>query len=51
MSNYKELEIYKFAYNIAIRVHKASLKLPQFESLREQSPLLAAKSASIKKLP
>jgi hypothetical protein len=51
MSSYKELEIYKIAYDISIRVHKASLKFPQFESPREQSPLLAAKSASIKELP
>jgi hypothetical protein len=51
MSSYKELEIYKFAYDIAIRVHKASLKLPQFESPRAHSSLLAAESVSIKNLP
>jgi hypothetical protein len=32
MSSYKELEIYRLAYALAIRIHKASLKLPQFET-------------------
>ena len=51
MSSYKELEIYKLAYALAIKVHKASLRLPQFKSPRAHSPLLAAESVSIKNLP
>jgi len=47
MSSYKELEIYKFAYNIAIRVHKASLKLPKFE-LYEQGSQIRRSTKSVK---
>ena len=47
MSSYKDLEIYKLAYEIAIRVHKASLKLPQFE-LYEQGSQIRRSSKSIK---
>jgi hypothetical protein len=31
MSSFKDLEIYKIAFNLALKVHNASLKLPQFE--------------------
>ncbi len=47
MSSYKDLEIYKFAYDISIRVHKASLKLPQFE-LYEQGNQIRRSTKSIK---
>lgn len=47
MSSYKELEIYKLAYNIASRVHKASLKLPAFE-LYEQGGQIRRSTKSIK---
>ena len=45
--SYKELEIYKLAYELAIRVHKASLKLPQFE-LYEQGSQIRRSTKSIK---
>lgn len=47
MNSYKDLEIYKLAYNIAIRVHKASLKLPQFE-LHEQGGQIRRSTKSVK---
>jgi four helix bundle protein len=47
MSSYKDLEIYKLAYSIAIRVHRSSLKLPQFE-LYEQGTQIRRSSKSIK---
>ena len=39
MSSYKELEIYKLAYGLANRVHKASLKLPAFELYEQGSQI------------
>ena len=47
MSSYKELEIYKLAYDIAIRAHKASLKLPNFE-IHEQGGQIRRSTKSIK---
>lgn len=47
MSGYKELEIYQIGFELAIRVHKASLKLPQFE-LYEQGGQIRRSSKSIK---
>jgi four helix bundle protein len=47
MRSYKELEIYKLAYALSIRVHKASLKLPQFE-LYEQGSQIRRSTKSIK---
>ena len=47
MSSYRELEIYKHAYKIAICIHKASLKMPQFE-LHEQGSQIRRSSKSIK---
>jgi four helix bundle protein len=47
MKSYKDLEIYKLAYNIAIRVHRASLNLPQFE-LYEQGSQIRRSTKSIK---
>ena len=47
MSSYKELEIYKLAYDLAIKVHKASLKLPQFE-LYEQGSQIRRSTKSIR---
>lgn len=31
MKGYSELDIYKIAFELAVRVHIASLKLPEFE--------------------
>jgi four helix bundle protein len=47
MSSYKDLEIYKLAYELAIRVHKASLTLPPFE-LYEQGGQIRRSTKSIK---
>ena len=47
MSSYKDLEIYRLAYSLAIRIHKASLKLPQFETY-EQGGQIRLSSQSIK---
>ena len=47
MSNYKDLEIYKLAFDHAIKVHNFSLKLPSFE-LYEQGSQIRRSSKSIK---
>jgi four helix bundle protein len=47
MGSYKDLEIYKIAYDLAIRVHRASLKLPQFE-LYEQGGQIRRSTKSIR---
>ena len=47
MSSYKDLEIYKLAYSLSVRIHKSSLKLPPFE-LYEQGSQIRRSSKSIK---
>ena len=47
MSGYRDLEIYILAYEISIRFHKSSLKLPQFE-LYEQGSQIRRSTKSIK---
>jgi four helix bundle protein len=47
MSGFKELEIYNNAFELAIEVHKVSLKLPKFE-LFEQGSQIRRSSKSIK---
>ena len=47
MNGYKELEIYKLAFELAVRVHRASLKLPKFE-LYEQGSQIRRSSKSVK---
>jgi four helix bundle protein len=47
MSGYKDLEIYRISYALAIRVHRASLKLPQFE-MYEQGSQIRRSTKSIK---
>ncbi|HEX2922339.1 MAG TPA: four helix bundle protein [Bacteroidales bacterium] len=47
MSGYRDLEIYRKAYGLAIKVHPESLKLPQFE-LYEQGSQVRRSSKSIK---
>ena len=47
MGSYKDLEIYKRAYDLAIRIHKASLKMPQFE-MYEQGSQIRRSSKSTK---
>ena len=47
MSNYKDLEIYRLAYDLAIKVHQMSLKLPSYE-LYEQGSQVRRSTKSIK---
>jgi four helix bundle protein len=47
MSNYKDLEIYQSAYNLALEVHKISLTLPKYE-LYEQGSQVRRSSKRIK---
>lgn len=39
MKNYKDLEIYKISYDLAVKVHKFSLTLPQYEIYEEGGQL------------
>jgi len=45
--SYKNLEIYTIAYDLALEVHKISLKLPKYE-LYEQGSQIRRSSKSIK---
>ena len=47
MSGYEDLEIYNLAFDYALQVHEASLKLPNFE-LYEQGSQIRRSSKSIK---
>ena len=47
MNSYRDLEIYKLAFELAIRVHKATMKLPKFE-LFEQGSQIRRSSKSVK---
>jgi four helix bundle protein len=47
MSGYKSLKIYQRSYELAIKIHHASLKLPKFE-LYEQGSQIRRSSKSIK---
>ena len=47
MKNYKELEVYKLAYDLAIKVHKMTMTLPKYE-LYEQGSQIRRSSKSIK---
>jgi len=37
MKSYKDLEIYELSYDLAVKVHKMSLKLPQYQTYEEGS--------------
>ncbi len=39
MKNYKDLEIYKLSYDLAIKVHTLSTKLPKYEMYEEGSQI------------
>jgi len=39
VKSYRDLEIYKLSYNLAIKVHDASLRLPKYELFEEGSQL------------
>ncbi|MDA3890599.1 MAG: four helix bundle protein [Salinivirgaceae bacterium] len=47
MSSYRDLDIYKMAYDLAIKVHHMSLKLPKHE-LYEQGSQVRRSTKSIK---
>jgi len=47
MSGYQDLEIYKLSFNLSMRIHRESLKLPAFE-LYEQGSQIRRSSKSIK---
>jgi four helix bundle protein len=47
MSSYKDLEIYKLAFELSVRIHHESLKLPKFE-LYEQGGQIRRSSKSVK---
>ena len=47
MSGYKDLEIYRIAFDLSIKVHFASLKLPKFE-LFEQGSQIRRSTKSVK---
>ncbi|MDD2305644.1 MAG: four helix bundle protein [Prolixibacteraceae bacterium] len=47
MNSYKELDIYKLAYRLAIEVHKMTMTLPKYE-LYEQGSQVRRSSKSIK---
>jgi four helix bundle protein len=47
MNSYKDLEIYKLAFEFAVRVHRESLKLPGFE-LFEQGSQVRRSTKSVK---
>jgi len=47
MSGYKDLEIYRLALDLSVRIHKASLRLPNIE-LYEQGSQIRRSSKSVK---
>ena len=42
MKSYKDLEIYNLSYDLAIKIHKVSLKLPKYELYEEGSQIRRA---------
>lgn len=47
MGNYKDLEIYRLAFQLSVDIHQMSLKLPDFE-LYEQGSQIRRSSKRIK---
>jgi len=45
MKNYKDLEIYKLSYDLAIKIHKMSLELPKYEMYEEGSQIRRSSKA------
>ena len=39
MKSYRDLEIYNLSYDLAVKVHKMSLKLPKYELYEEGSQI------------
>jgi S23 ribosomal protein. len=47
MNSYRDLEIYRLAFELAVKVHKATLELPKFEVF-EQGSQIRRSSKSVK---
>jgi len=45
--NYKELDIYKNAYKLALMMHKLTLGLPKFEQYEEGNQLRRSSKSTI----
>jgi four helix bundle protein len=45
MKSYKDLEVYSLSYDLAVKVHKMSLKLPKYELYEEGSQIRRASKA------
>jgi len=39
LKSYKDLEVYKLSYELAVKIHKMSLKLPKYELYEEGSQI------------
>jgi len=39
MASYRDLEIYRLSYDLAIKIHRVSLKLPKYELYEEGSQI------------
>ena len=39
MGNYKDLEIYRMAFELSLKIHKLSLRLPDFEKYEQGSQI------------
>jgi four helix bundle protein len=39
MGSYRDLEIYELSYDLAIKIHNMSLKLPKYEMFEEGSQI------------
>lgn len=47
MNSYRDLDIYRLAFDLAVRIHRESLRLPKFE-LYEQGSQIRRSSKSAK---
>jgi len=45
MSGYKELDIYRIAFELSIKLHNSSLKLPKFELFEQGSQVRSSQKA------
>jgi four helix bundle protein len=45
VKNYKDLEIYSLSYDLAVKLHKLSLKLPKYELYEEGSQIRRSSKA------
>jgi len=48
MNSYRDLDIYKLAFNLAVRVHKTSLTLPNFELFEQGGQIMHPATATIR---